>query len=493
MTVGLLLLQRALPFASSSLLEALRSLIADFEQNLRLGWLLFGSPLDIVRMVVDILVTSFVIYFILKVMADTRAWQLFKGILFILFFAAASDLIGLQTINYLLVNSISVLAIGFVVIFQPELRRALETVGRNSLRLLFTSSPESDTRSRSLHNIIESIVIACEHMALTYTGALILIERETKLGELVQGTAVVLDSELSSTLLEQIFYKGAPLHDGAVLIRGDRVHAARVHVPLSDNYHLRRDYGTRHRAAVGASEIGDTISVVVSEERGTISLAMGGRLYPMRDGDVLRSLLHRLLTPSESANGRRRGTGLRGMFSSVHSAVSLENEDLSEGATPAAIRERRSERRSRLLLRLGSVGLAIALWIIVQVNVNPIEELSLQQVPIQVLHSQSLMDELNVNYSRDVNVANLRIRVRQHYSGKVTRDNVVASIDFNDLDRESIRAGLEESSTEIRTLPVKIEINDLSEYAYQVILRYPTEQLITFYEVNQEPTAGGGG
>lgn len=493
MTAGLLILLQTLPFASSSLLELLRSLTGEFEQNLRHGWLLFGSPLDIARMVVDILVTSFVVFFILKVMSDTRAWQLFKGILFILFFAAASDLIGLQTINYLLVNSISVLAIGFVVIFQPELRRALETVGRNSLRLLFTSSPEFDTRSRSLHNIIESIVIACEHMALTYTGALILIERETRLGELVQGTAVVLDSELSSTLLEQIFYKGAPLHDGAVLIRGDRVHAARVHVPLSDNYHLRRDYGTRHRAAVGASEIGDAISVVVSEERGTISLAMGGRLYPMRDGDALRSLLHRVLSPSETANGRRRGAGLRGVLSSVQSAVSLENDEMSDGAAPAKIRERRAEHRSRLLLRLGSVGLAIALWIVVQVNVNPIEELTLQQVPIQVLHSQGLMDELDVNYSRDVNVANLRIRVRQRYSGKVTRDNVVASIDFNELNRESIRAALEENPTETCTLPVKIAIHDLSEYAYQVILRYPTEQLITFYEADPEPAAGAGG
>ncbi|MDI9470976.1 MAG: diadenylate cyclase CdaA [Bacillota bacterium] len=491
MPASLVLILRMLPFASSSLMEAFRSLVVDFEQNLRLGWLLFGSPLDIVRMILDILVTSFVIYFILKVMADTRAWQLFKGILFILIFAALSDLIGLQTINYLLVNSISVLAIGFVVIFQPELRRALETVGRNSLRLLFTSVPEYDNESRSLHNIIESIVIACEHMALTYTGALILIERETKLGELVQGTAVVLDSALSSTLLEQIFYKGAPLHDGAVLVRGDRVHAARVHVPLSDNYHLRRDYGTRHRAAVGASEIGDTISVVVSEERGTISLAMAGRLYPMRDGDALRSLLHRVLAPSEKASGKRRGVGLRNMFSGVQSVVSLDDE--LEDATPQ-VHDRRAERRSRILLRLGSVGLAVALWIVVQVNVNPIEELTLQQVPIQVLHSQSLMDELNVNYSRDVNVANLRIRVRQRYSGKVTRDNVVASIDFDDLDRASIRVGLKESPTDTRTLPVRIEIADLSDYAYQVILRYPTEQLITFYKANPEPaTVPGGG
>jgi len=133
-------------------------------------------------------------------------------------------------------------------------------------------------------------------MAATRTGALIIIERQTKLGEFIeQENAVQLDAAVSATMLQQIFYKGSPLHDGAVVIRDGRISAARVHVPLSDNYHLRRDYGTRHRAAIGASEIGDTLAVVVSEERGSISLAIEGRLFVLDNADALRSMLHKML------------------------------------------------------------------------------------------------------------------------------------------------------------------------------------------------------
>ncbi len=154
------------------------------------------------------------------------------------------------------------MAIAFVVIFQPELRRALETVGRSSFNMISSAITQEEGKesSGSVHNMIESIVRACESMSETFTGALIIIERSTKLGDFVEQENVVqLDAAVSSTFLQQIFYKGSPLHDGAILIRDGRVSAARVHVPLSDNYHLRRDYGTRHRAAIGASEIGDTL------------------------------------------------------------------------------------------------------------------------------------------------------------------------------------------------------------------------------------------
>src|SRR5690606_25635634 len=134
----------------------------------------------------------------------------------------------------------------------------------------------------SIHNLIESIVRACQKMSETRTGALLIVERQTRLGELAEQENVVhLDASVSTTMLLQIFYKGSPLHDGAVLIRNGRLAAARVHVPLSDNYHLRRDYGTRHRAAIGASEMGDAIAIVVSEERGSISVALDGRLYTL--------------------------------------------------------------------------------------------------------------------------------------------------------------------------------------------------------------------
>ena len=271
-----------------------RSLFSDLTS----GLLFFGGPVDILMAVLDIIATSLVVYYILKLLRDTRAWQLLKGLAMIIGFALVCSLLGLTTVGFLLNNTISVFAIAFVVIFQPELRRALETVGRSSFSVLSTALASDDTEqtTRTVHHMIESIVRACDKMAATRTGALIIIERQTKLGEFIeQENAVQLDAAVSATMLQQIFYKGSPLHDGAVVIRDGRISAARVHVPLSDNYHLRRDYGTRHRAAIGASEIGDTLAVVVSEERGSISLAIEGRLFILDNADALRSLLHKML------------------------------------------------------------------------------------------------------------------------------------------------------------------------------------------------------
>ena len=292
--------------SSSDLLTNVGQFITNLFQDFTNGLLFFGGPLDIAVSVLDILATALVIYYVLKILRDSRAWQLLKGLILIISFAVLCSLVGLTTVGFLLNNTISVLAIAFVVIFQPELRRALETVGRNSFNVISSaiSQDELNRTKGSVHNLIESIVRACERMIETGTGALIILERQTKLSELVEQENVVqLDAAVSSTILQQIFYKGSPLHDGAVLIRDGRLAAARIHVPLSDNYHLRKDYGTRHRAAIGASEMGDAIAVVVSEERGCISLTLEGRLYTMDNGDALRTLLHKLLSPARPGAG----------------------------------------------------------------------------------------------------------------------------------------------------------------------------------------------
>ena len=154
----------------------------------------------------------------------------------------------------------------------------------------------------------------------TRTGALIIIERSTRLGELYeQENAVRVDAIVSSALLRQIFYTGSPLHDGAVVIRDGRVAAARVHIALSDNYHLRRDFGLRHRAAVGASEMGDAIAVVVSEERGTISIAVDGVLHVLGNADSLRTHLHRLLGIVEEMIVDQFSDGSRGFSAKAKS------------------------------------------------------------------------------------------------------------------------------------------------------------------------------
>lgn len=287
---------------NGDLLSGIGRFFQELFQDLTNGLILFGGPLDIAIAVVDVLITTLVIYYILRLLRDSRAWQLLKGLILIIAFALAGSLAGLTTLGFILNNTISVLAIAFVIIFQPELRRALETVGRSSLIVL--GGPESPAKEGVIQNMIESIVRACEQMSAAHTGALIIIERETRLTELLeQENVVTLDSTISSTILQQIFYTGSPLHDGAVLIRDGRIAGARIHVPLSDNYHLRRDYGTRHRAAVGASEIGDAIAIVVSEERGSISIAIEGRLFVLDNADALRTLLHKILNPTRPAKG----------------------------------------------------------------------------------------------------------------------------------------------------------------------------------------------
>ncbi|MDD4542106.1 MAG: diadenylate cyclase CdaA, partial [Eubacteriales bacterium] len=237
-------------------------------QSMTDGLLFLGGPIDMFVSALDILITTLVFYFILKLFRDSRAWQLLRGILLIIAFAIVTSFLGLNTISFIFNNTISILAIALLVIFQPELRKTLEKLGRSRLVKVISPKERENAVDSGSRHLIESIVSACESMSKTRTGALIIIERSTRLGELQsQENAVQVDSSVSTTLLKQIFYTGSPLHDGAVLIREGRIAAARIHVPLSDAYHLRHEFGTRHRAAVGASELGDAIAVVVSEER----------------------------------------------------------------------------------------------------------------------------------------------------------------------------------------------------------------------------------
>jgi diadenylate cyclase len=403
---------------NGDILTDLGKFLSNLLNDLTSGLLFFGGPVEVIVAILDVLATSLVVYYVLKILRDTRAWQLLKGLAMIIGFALICSVAGLTTVGFLLNNTISVLAIAFVVIFQPELRRALETVGRSSFSVLSNAlvSDESDQATRSAHHMIEAIVRACDRMAETRTGALIIIERQTKLGEFIeQENAVQLDAAVSATMLLQIFYKGSPLHDGAVVIRGNRISAARVHVPLSDNYHLRRDYGTRHRAAIGASEIGDTLAIVVSEERGSISLAIEGRLFVLDNADALRSLLHKMLGQPRSGGA---WTGLFKPRRDEHDSAEAETADAATGANetkssaesaralieaelqrqnakqnPAMVQPKshrrfrwprifsrnrdvsarpKVSRRQRVLTALASLLVAIVIWLYVQVTINPV-------------------------------------------------------------------------------------------------------------------------
>lgn len=237
---------------------------------------------------VDILVISVIVYYLIKLVKETRAEQLIKGIIALLLMAVLSDLLHLYTVNWLLTQILSVGLIFVVIIFQPEIRRAFERLGRTQGSILSLRSTEEDpTTNRS----VEEIVQACSSLSRQKIGALIVLEGETGLNDILEsGTDV--DAEISAELLIQIFIPNTPLHDGAVVIRDNRIRSAAVFLPLTQNKSLSRELGTRHRAGIGISEVSDALVVIVSEETGLISYCRNGKIARRLDADTLRTVLN---------------------------------------------------------------------------------------------------------------------------------------------------------------------------------------------------------
>lgn len=241
--------------------------------------------------IVEILIIAFLFYQILKWIKDTRAWTLLKGILVILLFVFVAVIFRMNTILWIAEKTINVAAIAMVVIFQPELRKALEELGRkNFVSSLFSIEFGKDETEKFSEKTIGELVKACYEMGKVKTGALIVIENQVALTE-YERTGIVVDGQLTSQLLINIFEKNTPLHDGAVIMRGNRVSAATCYLPLSDSMQLSKELGTRHRAALGISEVSDSFTIVVSEETGKVSIASGGQLYRNVDPDFLRDKL----------------------------------------------------------------------------------------------------------------------------------------------------------------------------------------------------------
>lgn len=245
--------------------------------------------------IVDILIVAVIVYYILNIVKETKAKQLLKGIVIVFAAFFISQWLRLNALNYILSATLQVGVFALVVIFQPELRNLLERVGRLRLGNLFDFTLGGT--DGDIEAAIESVVKAACDMAATKTGALMVLERETKLGEYIS-TGSLLDANVSSGLLENIFVPNTPLHDGAVIIRGSKIITAGCLLPLTSNTNLSRELGTRHRAAIGLSEVTDAVIVVVSEETGKISIAREGSLTRNLSAESLRRALTRLMTVS---------------------------------------------------------------------------------------------------------------------------------------------------------------------------------------------------
>lgn len=254
--------------------------------------------------IIEILLLAVIIYQILKWFKDTRAWSLFKGIIVIVAFVLVAYLLNMTIILWLFTKTLNVIIIALFIVFQPELRRALEQLGRKNFvsAIIGSGDYEDDVKSHEKRN--NEIVKATAEMSKTMIGALIVVEHEVRLSE-YERTGIALDSLISSQLLVNIFEHNTPLHDGAVFIRENRVIAATCYLPLSDNMELSKSLGTRHRAALGISEVSDSLTIVVSEETGLVSIAKDGRLFQGIDSDRLKKELNKTRTNPEAGKLKR--------------------------------------------------------------------------------------------------------------------------------------------------------------------------------------------
>lgn len=252
--------------------------------------MLFSSIKNItVWNILDIIVVSYIFYKGYMLIKETRAEQLLKGILLIVLLIPISKWLQLTMLNWILSSIITIAVLSSMIIFQPEIRRALEHIGRRAFAEKHFLEDES-IRDR----VITAIVNAVENLSKSRTGALIIIEQLTGLGEIIN-TGIKIDALISAALLENIFVVNTPLHDGATIIRNDRIIASGCFLPLTSDSELNKQLGTRHRAALGISETSDALTIVVSEETGTISLAVNGRLTRNYDKNKLKDILIRII------------------------------------------------------------------------------------------------------------------------------------------------------------------------------------------------------
>lgn len=244
--------------------------------------------------ILEILIIAFTIYHVSLWVKKTRAWALVKGILILFLCYIIAYLLDMSVILWIFNKTLAIGITALLIVFQPELRKALEELGKkNIVRSIVPFDEQKDKIKRFSDKSINEIIRATVEMANVKTGALIILEKDIVLSE-YERTGINLDSAISSQLLINIFEHNTPLHDGAVIIRGDRIVAATCYLPLSDNLGLSKELGTRHRAGVGISEVSDSLTIIVSEETGKISVAIGGKLLRNVDGDLLRKQIDEL-------------------------------------------------------------------------------------------------------------------------------------------------------------------------------------------------------
>ena len=286
-----------------------------------------SNPFELITLILDLAIVCFLVYCFLKVVKGSRAWQLIKGIVLLIIATWVSGLLNLKILNWILTGIMNLGVIAIIVIFQPELRRALEQLGTNKLAKFFGIDKDLATKTKE---DIYKIVIAATELAKTKTGALIVIERDIKIQDII-ATGIPMDADVSPQLLVNIFVPKTPLHDGAVVISGNKIAAAACVLPLADDKDIAKELGTRHRAAIGISKESDSIVVVVSEETGKISVAKDGTLIADVREDVLKKILiSNIVTKRFAIEKKERKNKLKELKEKLKKEKSKEEKDKEE-------------------------------------------------------------------------------------------------------------------------------------------------------------------
>ena len=284
-------------------------------------------PIKLVTLILDISIVIFLGYHLLKIVKDSRAWQLVKGIALLIIATALSALLNLHILNYILSTVMNWGIILIFIIFQPELRRALEQLGTNKFTKFFGFDKDIATKTKE---DIYKIVIAVTELAKEKTGALIVIERDIEIKDIIS-TGVIMDSQISPQLLVNIFVPKTPLHDGAVIISKNKIAAAACMLPLAGDKDIAKELGTRHRAAIGISKESDSIAVVVSEETGKISVAKDGTLIAdVREDALKKILINNIVTKrlvQDKSKSKERLKRIKDKFKNKNSNNETNEED----------------------------------------------------------------------------------------------------------------------------------------------------------------------
>ncbi len=284
-------------------METIRTFFRDY-----VAWL--SMPSINVIDIIEIIIIAFAVYHIVIWIKDTRAWVLMKGIIVLFLVWIIAMILGMNVLLWIFQNAMVIGITAIVIIFQPEFRNALEQLGRKSFSSISPFEDSKNKTERYSDRSIQGIVKAVYEMAKVKTGALIVVEREIQCREF-ERTGIPIDAEISSQLLINIFEHNTPLHDGAVILRDNRVVSATCYLPLSDNLELSKYLGTRHRASIGVSEVSDSLTIVVSEETGVVSVAAEGKLTRHVDAEAMTELLRRVSRKSSDSSRRRWWKGAK--------------------------------------------------------------------------------------------------------------------------------------------------------------------------------------